>query len=168
MAGTDNDQTAEQQRRARFDEIDAIDYGTDFKASATWVSGRRLIAHWIDSLLLTVIFVVLFVIASLTSSGAAAAIAIGLAFLSQLPYFVLTERRDGRSPGKRMMGIRVVDSHGNTPTTKALVIRTIPLYFEWFFLIALAAILSSPLRRRLGDRLAGTYVIDDGSRSTVK
>ena len=77
----------------------------------------------------------------------------------QVAYFVVTQRRGGRSPGKFLTRIRVVDEHGRTPGTGALIRRSVPLVVEYFYVIAFAAMMRSPFRQRLGDRWGRTYVV---------
>jgi uncharacterized RDD family membrane protein YckC len=76
-----------------------------------------------------------------------------------LAYFVLLQRRSGRTPGKRLVGIRVVDAAGGVPGTGALVRRSIPLLVEYIYIFALLAMMTSEYRQRLGDRWGHTYVI---------
>ena len=71
------------------------------------------------------------------------------------------QRRSGRAPGKRIAGIRVVDASGSTLGTAAVVRRTVPLLFEYFYVIALGSMLGSPYRQRLGDRWDHTYVVSE-------
>ena len=120
-----------------------------------------MIAHLADGLLLTALAFVLLLIAAAISGVALIAALVALATVGQLAYFVLTQRGSGRSPGKRLVGIRIVDTNGGVPTTGSIARRTIPLLVEYLYVIALAAMLSSPYRQRLGDRWGHTYVIDD-------
>ena len=130
----------------------------------TRCSGRRYLAHWLDSTIFIVLFLVLVVLAGSLPDGSVADVVFGallvLGFtVGQVAYYVLTQRRHGRTPGKRLAGIRVVDRHGEVPTTGALVKRTIPLIVEYFYVIAWIGMMASPFRQRLGDRWADTYVI---------
>ena len=130
----------------------------------TRVSGRRYLAHWLDSTIFVVLFLILVVLAgSLPDGGAADVLFVAVIVLGftvgQVAYYVLTQRRHGRTPGKRLAGIRVVDRHGNVPTTGALVKRTVPLIVEYLYVIAWIGMMTSPFRQRLGDRWADTYVI---------
>jgi uncharacterized RDD family membrane protein YckC len=124
------------------------------------VSGRRFVAHIADSAVLSVILIVLLIPAAIVSD-----ILIIVVFILWFPvihviYFVLTQRAAGQSPGKRWAHIRVVDAMGRTPDRKALLRRTIPLLFEYFYAIAFIGMMSSRYRQRLGDRWADTYVIE--------
>lgn len=138
--------------------------GLAFDLTQTRVSGRRYAAHLIDGIVLTLVAIVPLVAAAAISN---AAIAVTFAFFlipGPVLYYVLTERRSGRSPGKYAVGIRVVTASGEVPSDSALVKRTIPLLFEYIFILAWVAMMSSDSRQRLGDRWAGTYVIDDVTR----
>ena len=131
----------------------------------THVSARRYVAHFVDGTIFTVLFLVaILLVGSLPNSTAGdvllwATLVLGFT-VGQVAYYVLTQRRHGRTPGKRLAGIRVVDRHGNVPSTGALVKRTLPLLVEYFYVIALISMLTSDFRQRLGDRWADTYVVD--------
>ena len=133
----------------------------------TRVSGRRYLAHWLDSTLFVVLFLVLVVLAgSVLPDGDASNVLFEVVAVlgftaGQVAYYGLTQRRHGRTPGKRLAGIRVVDRNGHVPSTGALVKRTIPLLVEYVYVIAWIGMMTSPFRQRLGDRWADTYVIAD-------
>jgi uncharacterized RDD family membrane protein YckC len=76
-------------------------------------------------------------------------------------YFVVLQRPKGRTPGKALVGIRVVDGNGQVPSTGALVKRSLPLLIEYLYVIALIGMLTSEYRQRFGDRWGRTYVILD-------
>ena len=88
----------------------------------------------------------------------------------------------GRSPGKRLMRIRVVDENGNPARLKTSIIRNIPVgivtflmvipFWGWilavlvgipFGLIELSLIARAKGHQRLGDVLAGSLVIRESS-----
>lgn len=82
------------------------------------------------------------------------------AFLLDWMYFALTEiAMRGRTPGKKMVGLRVVSRSGGTASAGALMVRNLLRPVDFFAGVLLMA--SDPLSRRLGDRLAGTIVIHD-------
>jgi uncharacterized RDD family membrane protein YckC len=132
-----------------------------FTAEATHVSGRRLLAHVVDNVVYTVIFIAALIPAAIISDVLLVIVLIAGVTVGQVAYFVLTQRGDGRSPGKRAAGIRVVDPRGGVPSQGALVRRSIPLLVEYFYVVALASMLGSPYRQRLGDRWGHTYVINN-------
>jgi uncharacterized RDD family membrane protein YckC len=125
----------------------------------THVSWRRYWAHQVDEIALLLILVVLVVITG-AINDVALAIALVLWFtVIHVAYYAYTQRRTGRSPGKRLLGIRVVDASGNVPSQAALVRRSIPLLVEYVLVLAWLGMMSSSYRQRLGDRWAKTYVI---------
>ena len=128
---------------------------------ATRVSGRRFVAHLADGVLIGIVLFVLGIPAAIVSDTLLAIVLVVWLIFGQLAYYVLFERRDGRTPGKRLSGIKVVDAQGGVPTTGALVKRTLPLYVEYFYVFAWIAMMSSPYRQRLGDRWGKTYVVAD-------
>jgi uncharacterized RDD family membrane protein YckC len=132
-----------------------------FPVERTRVSGRRLVAHLADGVLYGVLFAVLILVAAAIGNAALAiAFVLGLTVLN-VAYYVVLERPNGRTPGKRLVGLRVVDAAGQVPTTSALVKRTIPLLIEYVYVIALIGMLTSEYRQRFGDRWGKTYVIED-------
>jgi uncharacterized RDD family membrane protein YckC len=132
-----------------------------FPREATRVSGRRFVAHLADGVVFLLIFVVLLVPASIWSDLLLVIELVLIPTVGQVAYYVLTQRRSGRSPGKRLVGIRVVDADGRPPRTGALVKRTVPLLIEYLYVFAWASMMTSAYRQRLGDRWGKTYVVTD-------
>jgi uncharacterized RDD family membrane protein YckC len=80
-------------------------------------------------------------------------------------YFVLFERYwNGQTPGKRLLGIRVVRDGGYPVELMDSVIRNLIRVLEFvlgfYFLSAISMLLSSE-NKRLGDYVAGTIVVRD-------
>jgi uncharacterized RDD family membrane protein YckC len=117
-----------------------------------------------------VLFLLLFV-AAITAVGmlpngalsdiVLAVVLIGGLTVGHVAYFVLLQRRHGRTPGKALVGIRVVDAAARPPSAGALIKRTVPLLVEYFYVIAWVAMMSSPYRQRFGDRWGDTFVVRD-------
>jgi uncharacterized RDD family membrane protein YckC len=86
-------------------------------------------------------------------------------FMLFVGYFIIFEWRwSGRTPGKRLLGIRVVRDGGFPVDFTAAVIRNVVRIFEatfGFYAISAVATLLSPQNRRLGDMAAGTIVVRD-------
>jgi uncharacterized RDD family membrane protein YckC len=86
-----------------------------------------------------------------------------LATAALVAYFVVLEGGWGVTFGKLVMGLRVVDRRGRAPGFARALIRTLVKLVEVNPLLAgLPAgviALRSKTRRRLGDMLAGTYVL---------
>jgi uncharacterized RDD family membrane protein YckC len=81
-------------------------------------------------------------------------------------YFILFEWLwQGRTPGKRLLGIRVVRDGGFPVDFTSAVIRNVIRIVEaalGFYAVSALSTLLSPQNRRLGDIAAGTIVVRDG------
>ena len=81
--------------------------------------------------------------------------AIGLLVLIGL----VGEHRFGRTPGKRLFGLRVVDARDQPPTWRAALIRNATKAVDLIAWFTLLTILIWPESQRLGDAAAGTRVV---------
>jgi uncharacterized RDD family membrane protein YckC len=95
-------------------------------------------------------------------------------FLSILPgliiYFlyhpILEVAMHGRTPGKRMAGVRVVTRDGGAPSTAALLIRNIFRLIDSLpaaYVLGLTACFVTHNRVRVGDMAAGTLLVLDNA-----
>ncbi len=98
---------------------------------------------------------------AVSSAASALALVLGLLVLNGL-YIVPQEALWGRTLGKRVLGIRVVNADGGAMTAEAALIRYLFLFF-WFVglggIVTLTMVALSGTRQRLGDRVAGTIVV---------
>ena len=71
------------------------------------------------------------------------------------------EAMTGRTLGKRLVRIRVVDDEGETIGLSAAIIRNLLRLVDGLFIYLVGAIFAwtSPLGQRLGDRAASTVVV---------
>ena len=80
-----------------------------------------------------------------------------------LAYFALAEYLfEGQTVGKRALGLRTIRLDGASPTFETYGLRTAMLFLDFLVssgMIGLLAAGSSPLRQRVGDRVAQTVVI---------
>ncbi len=87
------------------------------------------------------------------------------AFLLFFGYFIFFEWRfGGQTPGKRLLGIRVVRDGGFPLDFTSAVVRNVVRILEFalgFYAVSAACTLLSPANRRLGDMAAGTIVVRD-------
>ncbi|MGH7567489.1 MAG: stage II sporulation protein M [Gemmatimonadales bacterium] len=135
--------------------------------------GSRLAAAALDVLILTALFFGLGLASSLArhllvalGRGWASALLLFAAFLLFWGYFVLFEAlSNGRTPGKRYLGLRVVMDTGHPITFAAAATRNLlrivdsqPL-FSYF--VGLLFVLLHRQNKRLGDLVAGTIVVRD-------
>jgi uncharacterized RDD family membrane protein YckC len=108
---------------------------------------------------------------SVRSPTTAIAIATLPASFIYLLYHPLLEwAMQGRTPGKRMAGVRIVNRQGGTPSTLAVLIRnafrlidSLPILYG----VGLCTTIFSAQRLRFGDLAAGTLLVHDGDAETT-
>jgi uncharacterized RDD family membrane protein YckC len=106
----------------------------------------------------------------------AAAFVVGLCvfaiFMLFFGYFILFEWLwGGRTPGKRLLGIRVVRDGGFPLDFTSAVVRNVVRVLEaslGFYALSAVVTLFSPLNQRLGDMAAGTIVVRDARYERAK
>src|SRR6266704_3280077 len=139
--------------------------------------GSRMAATVCDAGLLVLAFVLLGLAIQLlpTPTGGdavgpwstlAAIVLILTVFLLFWGYFLLFEAfNDGRTPGKRLMGIRVLMDTGHPLTFTAAAVRNLVRIVDMqpvlTYLVGLGFVLFHPQNKRLGDIVAGTVVVRD-------
>lgn len=79
-------------------------------------------------------------------------------------YCFACEALSGTTPGKHLLGCRVVDENGNRPTLGQVAIRNVLRVFELAINLMMLAtlflmLIASQRRQRIGDMLAGTMVV---------
>lgn len=132
--------------------------------------GTRVLAAFIDTIILTILSILLIVAASvaglMTENGwVFFTVYLVGGFLLHWGYFTIAEiATGGQTPGKKAFKIRVVTDDGGLPTASALTIRNLLRVID--NLIGVLLIALDPRSRRLGDRLAGTLVIHDVAQSS--
>lgn len=142
--------------------------GSRLPDDRTDVLGRRIAAAVIDFVPLFVIFLILALLLGDTSAedGEASANLEGgpalLLGLFSLLYYGLFEATLGGTPGKLVLGLRVVSETGAKPTTGAIVIRTLLRMLDGLcaYAVGFIALLATGRRRqRVGDLAAKTHVV---------
>ncbi|MDT5034707.1 MAG: hypothetical protein QOC94_4878 [Actinoplanes sp.] len=132
------------------------------------VTGRRVVATLLDGVIFGIvssIFTALFGTSSSSSGMAFTRLSTGgsaLLFVVVVLYYVLMEGLAGRTVGKMITGIRVVDeATGGTPGVGQAVLRTVLRLIDGIlgYLVAFIVVLASDRRRRLGDMVAKTLVV---------
>jgi uncharacterized RDD family membrane protein YckC len=127
-------------------------------------AGSRALAAFLDYLVVGVVAVV-WVVGGLSLAGLtgqrgwwiAGALLLGL-FVIEYGYFATIETlRRGETLGKRALGLRVVTADGARPGTAAFLVRNAVRTID--LLAGVPLMVTDPLARRLGDRLAGTLVV---------
>ena len=140
--------------------------------------GSRTAAALYDLVILLAILFIITVIAVLTdiltgaSSGWATAVLILIYFMLFWGYFVVFEGlRHGRTPGKKLLGIRVVMETGHPITFQAAVARNLLRLVDFqpaaVPLVGLLLLFFHRHHKRLGDIVAGTIVVRDQPMEAV-
>jgi uncharacterized RDD family membrane protein YckC len=144
--------------------------GVDLELTLAGV-GSRFVSALVDYLLQLLIVVALALVLGLgfgvdpAGSGYAAAVWIVFAFLLFVGYDIAFEvLASGRTPGKRMNGLRVVRETGAPVTFSSSAIRNVLRIVDILpgsYLVGIVSILASSRNQRLGDHAAGTLVVRD-------
>jgi uncharacterized RDD family membrane protein YckC len=139
---------------------------------------RRLPAFLFDTVIrLTIaigsLFVVLFTFGSIGLQSIGFGLMLLLWFLLSWFYGGLFETFwNGQTPGKRMMGIRVVSIDGQPITPLQAVLRNILREIDaqplWLYQVGLITAIFNRRFQRLGDLACGTMVVVDGRRQLQK
>lgn len=126
--------------------------------------GARALAQLLDFVIRVGITLVIFILLSLLGRMGSG-IALILAFLLEWFYPVFFEvTRNGRTPGKKWMGIRVVNDDGTPITFGPSLVRNLLRVVDFLPIAYLTGIIASLCNRqfkRLGDLAAGSMVIYD-------
>lgn len=156
--------------------------------------GERAVAFFIDQLILLAILAAIWFVFGLASmhgeSQWLSAVQVIVSFLIWTFYFAAFEVAwRGATPGKRLMGLRVIDRRGGPLRTEAVIVRNLTREIEvflpvamlvygsfagwqiwltsvWLFILALMPLFNRD-RMRVGDLIAGTWVIDKTKRQLL-
>ncbi len=97
---------------------------------------------------------------------------IGLTFVLYWAYYIVFELVwGGQSPGKRLIGLRVIGIDGAPATPGQIIMRNIMRLvdlFPGFYITGLVTMFVNSQSRRLGDFAAGTLVVREGRKLSVK
>jgi len=133
----------------------------------------RGIAHVIDNVLLFIVFALIHFalfgtwfrhVSDLNISFATHPICL-LFVVLYFSYFILLEGTRGVTIGKFVCRIKVIDQNGNKCNIKKSVIRNLFRLVDGIalYLVGTISIVISNKRQRLGDKFAGTFIVEKGS-----
>jgi len=127
-------------------------------------AGSRFLAVFIDFIITTGMSVFIRQICILLLPAAfAGAVFITSSFVLTWGWHIWFEMKGGgRTPGKRALSLRVVDARGLPLSIHQSLVRNIVRVIDFmpvFYGVAAVSSIVDPLRRRLGDVVAGTLVI---------
>lgn len=148
--------------------------GTDVAAHIAYSGlGRRFVAHVFDGLMVLAAYLVIGSIVAMQTGGMTedgfameggpALIAMLATFVVTLAYFsILESSGGGRTLGKLVAGIRVVDISGGRCSFSQALIRNLLRLVDGFafYLVGIVLVLMSDKNQRLGDRIGHTVVIN--------
>ncbi len=104
-------------------------------------------------------------------SSALEAVYIGFTFVLYWAYYIVFELVwGGQSPGKRLVGLRVIRIDGAPAAPGQIVIRNIMRLvdlFPGFYMTGLVTMFLNSQSRRLGDFAAGTLVVREGRKVSL-
>jgi uncharacterized RDD family membrane protein YckC len=135
--------------------------------------GSRFLAIFIDSAIVQgTSAIIITSLGVFLPRGIAIAIGITLNFLLTWGWHIYFETQmKGRTPGKRMLRLRVIDARGLPVSLYQSLVRNITRVLDFapiFYGVGAIASLISPSRRRLGDIIADTLVIRDAQPLAYK
>jgi uncharacterized RDD family membrane protein YckC len=145
---------------------------TPVAAMDVHVTGRRILAIIVDSIIIAVPTLLVSMLLGTTSSGGGeasvsvegfAALVVGLlSVVLFFGYYTVMEGYLGQTLGKMLLGIKVVrEDNGEVPGLGAAAIRTVMRIIDSIgaYLVGFIAVLVSSKNQRLGDMVAHTLVV---------
>lgn len=119
--------------------------------------GPRFLAVLIDGIILGIIAGLLVALLGSQQAGATG----GLTGLIALVYFIVMEATRGATIGKMALGLRVVRVDGGSISWTESIVRNLLRIVDGLFAYLVGAIFiwTSPLKQRLGDKVARTVVV---------
>lgn len=94
--------------------------------------------------------------------GAPAMAALVLWLGLAIGYHALLEWRFGKTVGKYLVSIEVIEDDGSSPTLRAAIVRNLLRIVDWlplFYVVGIVALVASDRKKRIGDRVGGTVVV---------
>ena len=138
------------------------------------VTWRRVGAALLDIVILSVAFAAVSVVAGGATAGDGE-LSLGLEGQSALAfaaivlaYFFVGEAAGGRTPGKQLLGLRVVRTDGTPAGPGPILVRTLLRIVDQLpilYLVGFVVMLVTGRQQRLGDLAAQTHVVADGEGS---
>ncbi len=130
----------------------------------------RVLAYFIDFLIRAAVLVGLGAVLAIAGELGAGILAIAFFLLEWLYPVVFEVYRGGMTPGKRSMGLRVVNDDGTPVGWSSSLVRNLLRaadFFPLFYVGGLISMLISRNFKRLGDLAAGTLVVYNAQVKSV-
>jgi len=122
-----------------------------------YLIGKRILAFFVDAVVVGVLAVVPSLIPGLADASASS-----LAVAIFLFYFIFLEAECGQTVGKNLVGIVVVTEDGNAISYPASIIRTLLRFLDilpFLYILGGIVILLTDRQQRIGDSAADTVVV---------
>lgn len=144
--------------------------------------GSRAAAYLVDLLILSLVNLTLFILASIVVTGSArdfledaggyalAIVIIGLFLLNSGYYILLEYYNGGQTVGKRLLGLRVIRENGQSVTFLAVLIRNLFRIIDnlpFGYLLGGLVSFFHPQDKRIGDLVAGTIVVVEMTKRSL-
>lgn len=139
--------------------------------------GTRCVAAMIDYFILIIILIVVTILFANAQRGGSAG-SWGIAALALIQFCIVTFYHlffeflwNGQTPGKRWIGIRVIQSNGLPLTTSGAIIRNLLRLFDFLpvlYGVGLIALFATKNTQRLGDLAAKTIVVRERRQITLE
>jgi uncharacterized RDD family membrane protein YckC len=124
--------------------------------------GSRLCAFLIDGVLIAAICALITQVGNVLPQTLREAFILTLCFATTWGYWIVCEvLRQGQTPGKEVMHLRVVDGRGLPLSLQQSLVRNVVRVLDVVPLVGMAAALLDPHHRRLGDLAADTLVVEE-------
>ncbi|MFC0526047.1 RDD family protein [Pontibacillus salicampi] len=145
--------------------------------------GSRATAQIVDTLLIAILYAGMSLLVSWTDNENMAplsetlamvvmGIVIVLVFLIYWGYFFLFELfMGGQTPGKKLMGVRVIHDNGQSATALSLLIRNLLRIVDMlpaYYFVGMVMIFFHKQHKRLGDIVGGTLVVHERKKQKKK
>ncbi|MBV8693063.1 MAG: RDD family protein [Actinobacteria bacterium] len=149
----------------RYEDVISIDTPEGVPLELTLAGvGSRFLAAIVDSAIqFATILLIVVIVSALGASGTVTAGGVVLSFLVFFGYDILFEvKSSGRTPGKRLTGLRVVRRGGGPVGFRTSAVRNLLRLVDLLpgmYFVGIISVLATKQNQRLGDLAAGTLVL---------
>lgn len=124
-------------------------------------AGRRLVATFLDGIIVGVVSFLFGIVLGLAGMGAQTALNTVVGFAISIGYWVVYQQQTTQTLGKKVMGLKVVDAQGKTPSMITFFLREFigKMVSAIILMIGYLMILWDGRKQGLHDKIAGTFVV---------
>jgi uncharacterized RDD family membrane protein YckC len=125
-------------------------------------AGARVFAFIVDGFLSAIVAIIFVMMGAATQSDGLMLLMYLVALVASFAYFIGFEATSGATPGKRLLGIKVVKEDGSPMDWGAAIIRNVLRvvdYLPFSYLLGFCLIVFQSRKQRIGDMAAQTLVV---------